>query len=146
MRSQNEALEDKRKVGYIVLDQTQIDKAQHAYFNCNNIGVININSMPQTHDIPESLFNEKGKRLYSFLRVIANPALEESMSSIEKTVQFMSQYAFISYEQILRLIVLSDSKNYNGKTLIFGVITLDLESALYSCLNRNGQANELYNI
>ena len=119
MRSQNEALEDKRKVGYIVLDQTQIDKAQHAYFNCNNIGVININSMPQTHDIPESLFNEKGKRLYSFLRVIANPALEESMSSIEKTVQFMSQYAFISYEQILRLLYVKNYDYTDGQLRLF---------------------------
>lgn len=104
MRSQNGALGENRKVGYIVLDQPQIEETQHTYFNSNNIGVINIASMPQTQDIPESLSNEKGKRLYSFLRVIANPALEESMASIEKTVQFMSQYAFISYEQILELL------------------------------------------
>ena len=50
------------------------------------------------------------------------------------------------YEQILRLIVLSDTKNYNDKTLRLGVITLDLESALYSRLNRKEQPNELCNI
>lgn len=50
------------------------------------------------------------------------------------------------YEQILRLIVLSDTKNYNNKTLRLGVITLDLESALYSRLNRKEQPNELCNI
>ena len=104
MRSQNGALEENRKVGYIVLDQVQIDKTQRDYFNCNNIGVININAMPQIQDIPESLSNEKGKRLYSFLRVIADPALEENMSSIESSVQFMSQYNFINYEQILKLL------------------------------------------
>ena len=47
------------------------------------------------------------------------------------------------YEQILRLIVLSDTKNYNDKTLRLGVITLDLESALYSRLNRKEQPNKL---
>ena len=82
----------------------QIDKTQRGYFNCNNIGVININAMPQIQDIPESLSNKKGKRLYSFLRVIADPALEENMSSIESSVQFMSQYNFINYEQILKLL------------------------------------------
>lgn len=50
------------------------------------------------------------------------------------------------YEQILRLIVLSDTKNYNDKTLRLGVITLDLENALYSRLNRKEQPNELCNI
>ena len=50
------------------------------------------------------------------------------------------------YEQILRLIVLSDTKNYNDKTLRLGVITLDLESALYSRLNRKEKPNELCNI
>ena len=50
------------------------------------------------------------------------------------------------YEQILRLIVLSDTKNYNDKTLRLGVIALDLESALYSRLNRKEKPNELCNI
>ena len=119
MRSQNGALEKNRKVGYIVLDQVQIDKTQRAYFNCNNIGVININAMPQIQDIPESLSNEKGKRLYSFLRVIANPALEESMSSIENTVQFLSQYAFISYEQILKLLYVKRYEVIDGQLRLF---------------------------
>ena len=50
------------------------------------------------------------------------------------------------YEQILRLIVLSDTKNYNDKILRLGVITLDLESALCSGLNRKEQPNKLCNI
>lgn len=119
MRSQNGALEEKRKVGYIVLDQVQIDKTQHAYFNCNNIGVININIMPQIQDIPVSLSNEKGKRLYSFLRVIANPALEESISSIENTVQFMSQYSFISDEQVLKFLYVKRYDVTDGQLQLF---------------------------
>ena len=119
MRSQNGAIGENRKVGYIVLDQPQIEETQHTYFNSNNIGVINIASMPQTQDIPESLSNEKGKRLYSFLRIIANPALEESISSIEKTVQFMSQYAFVSYEQILKLLYVKHYDVTDGQLRLF---------------------------
>lgn len=102
MRSQNGALDKDRRVGYLILDQEIVDDTQLSYFNSNNIGVININSMPLIEDIPTDLSNEMGKRLYSFLRVIADPALEESLSSIRNTVKFMSRFSFASYEQILK--------------------------------------------
>lgn len=51
------------------------------------------------------------------------------------------------YEKVLRLIVLSDAKRYNDKTLRLGVITLDLESALLCRVNRIKEAtNELCHI
>ena len=43
------------------------------------------------------------------------------------------------YEKVLRLIVLSDSKRYNDKTLRLGVITLDMKSAV---LSRIGKTKE----
>lgn len=46
------------------------------------------------------------------------------------------------YEKVLRLIVLSDSKRYDDKTLRLGVITLDMESAI---LSRIGKAKEAKN-
>ncbi|MBP3920980.1 MAG: recombinase family protein [Bacilli bacterium] len=50
-------------------------------------------------------------------------------------------------EQILRLIVLKDTKKYNDKTLRLGIITLDMESAIYSRLNTSKEAkNELCHI
>lgn len=104
MRSQNGALDENRRVGYLILDQEVVDDTQLSYFSSNNIGVININSMPLIEEIPADLSNEIGKRLYSFLRVIANPALEENLSSIGNTVKFMSQFSFVSYEQILKLL------------------------------------------
>lgn len=119
MRSQNGTLEEHRKVGYIVLDQAQIDETQYAYFGCNNIGVININAMPQILDIPKSLSKERGRRLYSFLRVIADPALEENMSSIESSVQFMSRYNFINYEQILKLLYVKTYDVIDGQLRLF---------------------------
>ena len=51
------------------------------------------------------------------------------------------------YEKVLRLMVLSDSKRYNDKTLRLGVITLDLESALLCRVNKIKEAsNELCHI
>ena len=86
MRSQNGALDENRRVGYLILDQEVVDDIQLSYFSNNNIGVINIRSMPLIEEIPVDLSNEIGKRLYSFLRVSANPALEEYLSSIGKFV------------------------------------------------------------
>lgn len=52
-----------------------------------------------------------------------------------------------NYEKVLRLMVLSDGKKYNDKTLRLGVITLDLESALLCRVNRIKEAsNELCHI
>ena len=51
------------------------------------------------------------------------------------------------YEKVLRLIVLSDSKRYNDKTLRLGVITLDMESAILSRIGKTKEAsNELCHI
>lgn len=104
MRSQNGAFDVDRRVGYLILDQEIVDDTQLSYFSSNNIDVININSMPLIQEIPADLSNEIGKRLYSFLRVIANPALEENLSTIENAVKFMSRFSFVSYEQILKLL------------------------------------------
>lgn len=51
------------------------------------------------------------------------------------------------YEKVLRLIVLSDSKRYDDKTLRLGVITLDMESAILSRIGKTKEAtNELCHI
>ena len=104
MRSQNGALDNNRRVGYLILDQQIVDDTQLSYFNNNNIEVINLRFMPLVENIPANLSNEIGKRLYSFLRVIADPALEKNLSSIRNTVKFMSRFSFVSYEQILKLL------------------------------------------
>ncbi len=51
------------------------------------------------------------------------------------------------YEKVLRLIVLSDSKRYDDKTLRLGVITLDMESAILSRIGKTKEvSNELCHI
>lgn len=105
MRTQNKALTKKQKVGYIVLDEEKINRTQLSYFAGNNIGVINIRKMPLLSDIPETLFDIRGKRLYSFLKTISNPSLEgllSSNASIKMAVDFMYQYAYVDYITLLK--------------------------------------------
>lgn len=119
MRSQNGAFDVDRRVGYLILDQEIVDDTQLSYFSSNNIEVININSMPLIQEIPADLSNEIGKRLYSFLRVIANPALEENLSTIENAVKFMSRFSFVSYEQILKLLYVKRYEVTDRKLRLF---------------------------
>lgn len=119
MRSQNGAFDVDRRVGYLILDQEIVDDTQLSYFSSNNIEVININSMPLIQEIPADLSNEIGKRLYSFLRVIANPALEENLSAIENAVKFMSRFSFVSYEQILKLLYVKRYEVTDRKLRLF---------------------------
>jgi len=119
MRSQNDALNDDQKVGYIVLDDEYIDELQVSYFAGNNIGVININEMPQIKSIPASLSNDKGKRLYSFLRIIADPSLEEGLASLENSVCFMSQHTLVDYQQILKLLYVKQYEKIDSELRLF---------------------------
>ena len=119
MRSQNGALDENRKVGYLIQDQENVDDTQLSYFNSHNIGVINIHSMPLIKEIPTDLSNKIGKRLYSFLRVIADPALEKDLFSLGNAVKFMSQFDFVSYEQILRLLHVKSYEVINWELRLF---------------------------
>lgn len=75
--------------------------------------------MPLVENIPANLSNEIGKRLYSFLRVIADPALEKDLSSIGNTVKFMSRFSFVSYEQILKLLYVKRYEVANWQLRLF---------------------------
>lgn len=119
MRSQNGALDNTRRVGYLILDQEIVDDTQLSYFNSNNIEVINIKSMPLIEEIPMDLSNEIGKRLYSFLRVIAVPALEKNLSSVGNAVKFMSRFSFVSFEQILKLLYVKEYEVVDWQLRLF---------------------------
>lgn len=109
MKAQNGALAEAQKVGYIVLDQEQIDETQRCYYDRNNIEVINIHEMPLLGEIPSSLHRDQGKRLYSFLNTIADPSLEVGFQFITDAVRFMATHTFIDYQNILKQLYI---KNY----------------------------------
>lgn len=121
MRSQNDALEGV-KVGYIVFDEDSIDERQQTYFGNNAIGIINIHNMPQVENIPNCLENEKGKRLYSFLNVIANPSLESDFEPeifINKFLEFAKQYSYIDCKNLLKLLHVGRYKKTADTLLLF---------------------------
>ena len=80
---------------------------------------------------------------------IKNDKLKLNYYEIEANAQ-LEDVGFIpngDYEKVLRLIVLSDSKKYNDKTLRLGVITLNMESATLSRFGKTKEAsNELCHI
>lgn len=118
IQSQNGILDKDRRIGYLILDQEVVDDTQISYFNNNNIEVINIHSTPLVPDIPSSLTNEVGKRLYSFLRTMADSSLEKNLASIDKTIDFMRQFDFINYKHILDLLYVKGEMDVHGNLFL----------------------------
>lgn len=121
MRSQNDALKGV-KVGYIVFDEDNIDERQQTYFENNSIGIINIHNMPQVEDVPFSLKDEKGRRLYSLLRVVENPSLESNFEPqvfIKHFLEFAKQYSFIDYKNLLNLLHIGRYEKTEGELSLF---------------------------
>jgi len=107
LRSQSNSLPKEIKIGYLILDEEIVDKNTITYFKNNNIEVLNIHSLPLIESIPEELGNERGKRLYSFLKIISNPALEEGISSqmsMETAVSFLKLHHISDYTLLLKFL------------------------------------------
>lgn len=120
IRDKNKALSKDTKFGYIALDVPKVSKIQQCYFEKNNIGVINLNTLSLIENIPIELTDDRGKRLYSFLKIIGNPHLENVFDShllYDDVVQFMSNYSYIDIKSICELLYF---KNYfiEGKNLV----------------------------
>lgn len=101
------------------------------------------NKIPMNH---EGKTHEEAYNYFEKLKSTITDDCKLNYYEIEADEQ-LEDVGFIpngDYEKVLRLIVLSDSKRYNDKTLRLGVITLDLESALLCRVNRIKEAkNEL---
>ena len=109
MRSENSVFENDHKVGYIVLDKEQ-NKNQVNYFEKNNIGIIEIENIPINLDIPKSITESIGKRLYSFISILANPALDVLLSSDQyynRIILQLQQHSFVTFETLLKLLPIS---------------------------------------
>lgn len=123
IRTQNKALDKTTKFAYIVLDEKKISKTQVKYFESNNIGVINLNKMPLVEDIPSDLFNDIGKRLYSFLRVIENPSFEKIFDAnilFDDAISFMRKYKYVDCKNICALLFLKQY-HIDGHELILNL-------------------------
>ena len=102
--------------------------------------------IPMNH---EGKTSEQAKEYFNKLQstIDDNLKLNYYETEADKELKDISFIPNGDYEKILRLIVLSDTKKYNDKTLRLGVITLDMESAVYSRLNTIKETkNELCHI
>ena len=112
MRQQNDALEGKN-IGYLVLDEEAIGDIQQTYIEKNHISVLNLRHMPLVENIPTTLSEDVGKRLYSFLKVIHNPSLESTfdyaafINSITKKIDNIN---FVPYNNLLNLLKITKLK------------------------------------
>ena len=107
MRSMNNKTIENRKIGYIVLDDENLNEDDALYFNKNNIGVINICDFLINSNIPTQITHDKGKKLYSFLQTISNPRLGKWMINEEyarKEAEFLLDYKYINCKQLLEFL------------------------------------------
>ncbi len=114
IRSQNEKVLSKN-IGYIVLDEEEVDKNKMHYFSQHNIAVINIHDLSQIEDIPSSLSDDRGKRLLSFLKIISNPSLEESSFStvwLEREVDFLTRFPIYDSSILMKYLNI-ETKGYS---------------------------------
>ena len=121
LRAQNGLLPRSRNIGYIILDEDKVNSNTSKYFKNNGIEVINIKSLPQIKDIPSDLTSDRGKRLYSFLRIITDPSLEVGISSemsIEGAIDFIGNHRIHDYKVLLKLLNVKGCSK-NGSVLDF---------------------------
>ena len=107
LRSQNGLFDKDKKIGYIVLDENKVNNDLTNYFKKNSIEVLNIKSLPLIKNMPAELSNEKGKRLYSFLSIIKEPALEDGISSkmsLNNSIEFLSKHRIYDYKLLLKFL------------------------------------------
>ena len=98
--------------------------------------------MPTINNIPASLAKEKGKRLYSFLKVLVDSSLEEELFSsvaMERAVDFMSQHTYVEYKLILKLLFI---KNYDKVDNVLRLLSEKDYNKLEYFMSKGGQKAE----
>ena len=128
LRKQNNEKQnnEKQQISYIVLDTNKFDEYQVNYFNGKNIEVININEMPLINDIPSSLFDDRGKRLYSFFKAISDEYFQIELFSdtcsndiIENKLELISPNIFINYKILLDLLYIKQYDKIDNELVLF---------------------------
>ena len=108
MRSQNNSI-GKNGIGYLVSCK-KINKSEEKYFRNNGIEIIYLKNMPLTNNIPPEIISEEGKKLYSFLKVIANPNSETSFDYkllFKNAVCFANQFRFVDLKNLMNLLCIN---------------------------------------
>lgn len=107
MRSKNELKDSGHSIGYIVLDENNVDDITKEYYAQNGVEVVDISSINILETIPDTITNEKGKRLYSFLSAINNDSnrahfLPEDFK--KDRIEFIIEHGYLGYRKVLDLL------------------------------------------
>ena len=143
IRTQNKSITSNTKFAYIVLDEERIDKNQKKYFEANNIGVINIRKMPIINGLPADLKNDRGKRLYSFLKTISDVSLERMFGQeflYSEAVELMSKHRFVNAKSICKMLYLTNYSLESHELVIFSEEQYD---SLVGFLNSGKESSKL---
>ena len=110
------SLSQSRNIGYIVLDDKNLDDIEKEYFKHNNIEVIDINKIKTLDNIPDSISMDEGKRLFSFLKILSNPQMDVLFDKdiwLSKIISTLDDSAYIHYKDLLKLLYLDKTDGYN---------------------------------
>lgn len=120
MRTQNNAIR-KNGIGYLVLHK-KISKSEEKYFKNNGIEIIYINDIPLIDNIPSELNLDAGKKLYSFLKVIAEPNLETAFDYkllFKDAVHFACQFKFVDLRNLMKLLYIKGYVKQAGQLKLY---------------------------
>lgn len=110
------SLSQGRNIGYIVLDDKNLDDIEKEYFKHNNIEVIDINKIKALDNIPDSISMDEGKRLFSFLKILSNPQMDVLFDKdiwLSKIISTLDDSTYIHYRDLLKLLYLDKTDGYN---------------------------------
>lgn len=91
--------------------------------------MINLRKMPLIDNIPITLKDEVGKRLYSFLRTIERPILEKHFANdmyFDEVIEFLRSYRYINGESICDLLCLGRYSLIGRELVLYSENNYDL--------------------
>lgn len=123
LKQSNDVNSSDRKIGYIVFDQEPEDNTIKEYFRKYSIDTINIHGMPLVPEIPDSIPNILGKRLYSFLHSVSSPSLDAALygSSVfaGRMIDFLFPHKYIDYVTLLSSLKISPYRLANHELTVY---------------------------
>lgn len=101
-------------IGYMILDEKSISEEIYKYYKNNNITIININKLPLVNDIPNELSSDKGKRLFSLLKMIENEKDEKALDYVSfynrKTKFLKDNFMYVDTDYLCKELCISNYK------------------------------------
>lgn len=123
IRTHNKDIDKTTRIGYIVIDDENINSNQINYLKNNYIEPINICKLTKIDKIPNELTDERGKRLYSFLQYISNPLkefyIDATNNFFSNVISFLKNFSFIDINNLLYILSLNSFKIVNCSLVLY---------------------------